>query len=107
MLFLPFRYLRASRALLNAGYGGCDTELVAVRRSYAVRWRRCRVSKSWHSWQVLLSFPSGISILSLPHSQVRFRISSAWSSSRLRLWSGPAVLADQFLVQFGESGVGG
>ena len=42
-----------------------------------VSWRRCRVSKSWHSWQVLLSFPSGISTLSLPHSQVRFRISSA------------------------------
>ena len=50
--------------------------------------RRCRVSKSWHSWQVLPSLPSGISTLSLPHSQVRFRISSAWSSSRFRLLSG-------------------
>ena len=58
------------------------------RRSYAVRWRRCRVSKSWHSWQVLASLPSVISILSLPHSQVRFRISSARSSSRFRLLSG-------------------
>ena len=55
----------------------------------------------------LLSFPSGINTLSLPHSQVRFRISSAWSSSRLRLWSGLQCSLDQFLVQFGESGVGG
>ena len=45
--------------------------------------------------------------LSLPHSQVRFRISSAWSSSRFRLVVRFAVLGDQFLVQFGESGVGG
>ena len=67
--------------------------LSALRRSYAVRWRRCRVSKSWHSWHVLLSLPSGISTLSLPHSQVRFRISSARSSSRFRLVSGPQCSA--------------
>ena len=75
--------------LLDAGCGGCDTGLVAGWRSYAVRWRRCRVSKSWHSWHVLLSLPSGRSILSLPHSQVLSRISSARSNSRFRLLSGP------------------
>ena len=70
--------------LLDVLSGGCT----ALRRSYAVRWRCCRVSKFWHSWQVLPSFPSGISTLSLPHSQVRFRISSARSNSRFRLLSG-------------------
>ena len=74
--------------LLDVLSGGRTTELVAGWRSYAVRWRRCRVSKSWHSWHVLLSFPSGINTLSLPHSQVPFRISSAWSNSRFRLLSG-------------------
>ena len=33
-------------------------------------------------------------LLSLPHSQVRFRISSAWSISRFRLVVRSAVLAD-------------
>ena len=88
VLSLPFRYLRASAGLLEVLSGGRDTELVALRRSYAVRWRRYRVSKSWHCWDVLPSYPSGISTLSLPHSQVRFRISSARSSSRFRLLSG-------------------
>ena len=82
---LPFRCLRASYGALDAGCGCCDTGLVARRRSYAVRWRRGRVSKSWQSWHVFPSFPSGSSILSLPHSQVRSRISSARSNSRFRL----------------------
>ena len=63
--------LESAGGLLNAGSGGCTTELVAIRCSHAVRRRRCRASNSWHSWQVLPSFPSGSSILSLPHSQVR------------------------------------
>ena len=58
---------------------------VHVRRAL----RRCGPSKSWHSWYVFPSFPSGSSILSLLHSQVRSRISSARSNSRFRLVSGP------------------
>ena len=85
--------------LLDVLSGGCGQDWCG--------WRRCRVSKSWHSWQVLPSLPSGISTLSLPHSQVRFRISSAWSSSRFRLLSSLQCFVDQLSVQFGESGVGG
>ena len=94
-------------------WSGCNSSAVApvqlVRWPHPARrgWRRLWPSISWHSWQVLPSFPSGSSILSLPHSQVRFRISSARSSSRFRLLSGLAVLVDQISVPFGESGVGG
>ena len=44
-----------------------EAAFVHVRRAL----RRCGASKSWHSWQMLASLPSGSSILSLPHLQVR------------------------------------
>ena len=53
-----------------------------------VRYWRPRRSRSWHSLHLSARLPSGASILSLPHSQVRSRMSNARSSSRERLASG-------------------
>ena len=54
----------------------------------AVRYWSPRRSRSWHSLHLSARLPSGASILSLPHSQVRSRISNARSSFRERLASG-------------------
>ena len=54
----------------------------------AVRYWSPRRSRSWHSLHLSARLPSGASIFSVPHSQVRSRMSNARSSSRERLASG-------------------
>ena len=67
--------------------------------------RCCRPcsSISWHSWHCSASFPSGMSILSLSHSQVRSRISSARLNSRSRLASDPQCSVSRSSSSFGQT----